>query len=452
MLGAVSRPIASAMRFAFALLAAGVGFGFGGVGAQEQGYWRLSKVLPAEIKPSPPNEAADVVRETRNVYVENTVSTDKGQITTHTYFSSPPLSLFPGQKVTFHASIRRIQNTFGCCFFGTGVDYQFGVSKEPRTTAVMLNGQLNSSDTTNVRDLSGVMKVPDNNYGSASERAEKSLWLAIELNPPRYKKYYQYAWVAGPAPADSKTGDIDLGVPSAQPPSEPSVPSNQPKQAAKACPDNAATQLELQVCRHSAAQGATIRVPIYLLKSDNLANLNLELKYDSAVVKPVGKAEKGPLLGSQVLFESNLGQAGVARLGFAGSGGVSGSGILAYVPFTIVGAPGSRTTVAVHDTAANTAADARPSFALVAGEIAVAQAPAVSEGSSAPKPGPNTSPSPSVPPKPPEPVKVFTALDALKALQMSVNLLTPDMAYDLDKNAQITSNDARLILRRVVER
>jgi hypothetical protein len=35
---------------------------------------------------------------------------------------------------------------------------------------------------------------------------------------------------------------------------------------------------------------------------------------------------------------------------------------------------------------------------------------------------------------------------------MSVGLLAPDMAYDLDKNGQITSNDARLILSRVVGR
>ena len=48
------------------------------------------------------------------------------------------------------------------------------------------------------------------------------------------------------------------------------------------------------------------------------------------------------------------------------------------------------------------------------------------------------------------PPPVFTALDAMKALQMSIGLLTPDMKYDLDKDGQVTANDARLILQQVV--
>ena len=292
------------------------------------------------------------------------------------------------------------------------------------------------------------MKVPENTLGSPAGQAEKSLWVLIEISPPLYKKYYQYAWVAGPLPTTAKTGDIDIPVASTPTSPGSTGPSDQSNQTTKACPDNAA-QLQLQVCRHTAAQGATIRVPIYLLKSDNLANLNLELRYDAAVAKPAGKAEKGPMLGGQALLESNVGQAGLARIGFAGSGGVSGSGILAYVPFTILGGPGSHTTLTLQDTAANTVTNARPSFALVAGEIAVPQGQSTSAD---PKPKSDTPQQPSDPPKQPEPVKVFTALDALKALQMSVGLMGPDMAYDLDKTGQITSNDARLILRSIVGR
>jgi len=192
----------------------------------------------------------------------------------------------------------------------------------------------------------------------------------------------------------------------------------------KPCPDNPAA-LELQVCHIVAEPGAAIDVPIYLLKSTNLANLNLELRYDGAVVKTAGKAKIGPMLNaSQELFESNPNQLGLVKVGFAGTAGVAGSGILAYVPFTVVGAAGSHTVLDIKDTAADAASGAVAKLLLASGDIVV-EAP---------------------PPPPP----VFTALDALKALQMSVGLLPPDMTYDLDKSGQITSNDARLILARVV--
>ena len=120
------------------------------------------------------------------------------------------------------------------------------------------------------------------------------------------------------------------------------------------------------------------------------------------------------------------------------------------MPFKVVGAVGSSTKLELRDTAANTTANPRPAFALAAGEIVVTAGQEPSDGT-----GPSSH-NPPVTPNPPvdtsDQSKVFTALDALKALQMSVSLLSPDMAYDLDKNGQITSNDARLILGRAVRR
>jgi hypothetical protein len=195
----------------------------------------------------------------------------------------------------------------------------------------------------------------------------------------------------------------------------------------KPCPDKPAA-LELQVCHIVAKPGAAIDVPIYLLMSVDLANLNLELRYDGAVVKTAGKAKIGPMLNAaQELFDSNPNQLGLVKVGFAGAAGVAGSGVLAYVPFTVVGAAGSHTVLDIKDTAANAASGAVAKLLLAPGDIVV-----------------------ETPPPPPPPPPVFTALDALKALQMSVGLLPPDMTYDLDKSGQITSNDARLILARVV--
>jgi len=190
----------------------------------------------------------------------------------------------------------------------------------------------------------------------------------------------------------------------------------------------------LQACHVVAKPGATIDVPIYLLKSVDLANLNFEVHYDAAVVKAAGKAKIGSLLnGAKEIFDSNPNQPGTVKIGFAGTGGVAGSGVVATIPFTVVGAAGSHTTLDVKDTSANTASGAVAKLLLAPGDIVVA----------APPPPPPS-------PPPPPPAHVFTALDALKALQMSVGLLPPDMTYDLDKSGQITSNDARLILARVV--
>ena len=50
------------------------------------------------------------------------------------------------------------------------------------------------------------------------------------------------------------------------------------------------------------------------------------------------------------------------------------------------------------------------------------------------------------------PPRTFTTDDALRALRMSVKLLPEDLVLDLDENGQITSNDARIILRRVTKR
>ena len=69
-------------------------------------------------------------------------------------------------------------------------------------------------------------------------------------------------------------------------------------------------------------------------------------------------------------------------------------------------------------------------------------------GETGPKPPTTVSSPPGSPTVPPG--QTFTALDALKALRMSVGSLPADMTLDLDGDRQITSNDARLILGRIV--
>lgn len=394
-----------------------------------------------------------------------------GQVTVRARWTSP-VKMFTRQRAGRYTSALWFGCSAGCKndqgYEPVNIGSRIRSIEEPRNVVDQPDGWARVYDRTDGQrgDFSvWIGSVCNGSYGSVFRIGER-FEVSVEVTPgmtltvvPNEKQGAngstprdQKGDATQPQTPPKKTGDTGTPAPVSPTPPDSAGPSNQPKQTAKACPDNA-SRLQLQVCHHTVAKGATIRVPIHLLESDNLANLNLDLKYDAAVAKPAGKAEKGPLLGSRHLLESNLGQPGLTRIGFAGSAGVSGSGILAYVPFTIVGAPGTHTTLTLQDTAANTVSNTRPSFSLVSGELTVAQGQSPSDGGSAdPKPKTDQQPKPDTTSKPPEPARVFTALDALKALQMSVGLVAPDMTYDLDKNGQITSNDARLILRGVVGR
>lgn len=404
-----------------------------------------------------------------------------GQVTVRARWTSP-VKMFTRQRAGQYTSALWFACSAGCKadqgYEPVSIGSRIRSIEEPRNVVEQPDGWARVYDRTDARrgDFSvWIGSVCNGSYGSVFRVGER-FEVSVEVTPgmtltvvpnenqggngstPRNEK----GDATQPQTPPKKTGDTDTPTPKPTPtptptpvgptPPDSTGPSSQPKQTAKSCPDTT-SRLQLQVCRHTAAKGATIRVPIHLLGSDDLANLNLDLKYDAAVAKPVGKAEKGPLLGSRHLLESNLGQPGLARIGFAGSTGVSGSGVLAYVPFTIVGAPGTHTTITLQDTAANTSSNARPSFSLVSGELTVEREQTPPDGGSTnPKPKTDPQPKPDTTSKPPEPVRVFTALDALKALQMSVGLVPPDITHDLDKNGQITSNDARLILRDIVGR
>lgn len=236
--------------------------------------------------------------------------------------------------------------------------------------------------------------------------------------------------------------------------------SGQTGTASSPCPSNA-TSMTLQACSVKGKPGETVTVPLWLLKGQNLANLNFDLRYDQTVANASGNATKGNFLG-KALFASNLGEGGKARLGFAQSSGVSGSGQIAAVPFKITGKAGQRTALSVSVTTANAVSGSSVTVAALSGEIVVE---GDGEGASTPtgatptgtptgtqKPGGDsgTTSTPGTKPTTTASSPKFTAMDALTALKMSVGLLSPDMKYDLDKNGQITSNDARLILMNVV--
>jgi len=190
--------------------------------------------------------------------------------------------------------------------------------------------------------------------------------------------------------------------------------------------------MELQTCHIVAKPGATVDVPVYLLKSVDLAALNFELSYDPAVIKLAGNPTYGPAMSSpiiQPIWAAHSDHPGNLRIGFVSKAGGSASGVILSVPFTVIGPAGSRTTLELKVTTANGANGTAETILIAPGDLVVEAPP---------------------PPPPPSPPPVFSALDAMKALQMSVGMIPTDMKYDVDKNGQVTANDARLILQQVV--
>ena len=190
------------------------------------------------------------------------------------------------------------------------------------------------------------------------------------------------------------------------------------------------SRFTIQAGRREGKPGEVTTVPIYLLNPDGLANLNITLSYSSGIAQVEGKIVRGNVLGN-TLFESNAGEADQARIGIAGNKALSESGILAHVPFKIVGKPGDRADLKVTVGTANRLDGTTLDADAIAGSILVLDdaggIPGDSDGD-----------------------RTLTAGDALAALKMSVKLLPEKKAADADGDGKVTSNDARLILQKVV--
>ena len=64
------------------------------------------------------------------------------------------------------------------------------------------------------------------------------------------------------------------------------------------------TRMTLQAEKRSVKVGQTVTVPIWLLKTKSVANMNFNVRYDTAVAKATGSFSKGNLLG-RAMFEAN---------------------------------------------------------------------------------------------------------------------------------------------------
>ncbi len=240
--------------------------------------------------------------------------------------------------------------------------------------------------------------------------------------------YYNYKWVEGAPPKDgikipppvddkSSSGNTTGHGSTSQPPAGTVEPAN-------------TTKFTIQAGKRTAKSGETVQVPVFLLNPSGVGNLNTTVSYTSSVAMAEGKPIRGNVLGS-ALFEANAAEAGIARVGVAGSKPLTESGILAHITFKAVGKPGDRTILKVAVTTAN-ANDGKSMLAeTIDGEVII-----VGEGGKIPGDQDGDG--------------EITASDALSALKMSVKLIPENMTLDMDTDAKVTSNDARLILLKAV--
>ena len=172
----------------------------------------------------------------------------------------------------------------------------------------------------------------------------------------------------------------------------------------------------------TVAPGGAVQVPIMLDNAQNVGSLGFQLSYDPAVVQVVN-VPKGALL-APASFTSNTQQPGLIIFGFATTQAVSGDGSAAIVEFKAVGAQGSSSALTLSQVEATDASGASVSVEMFGGQVTIAQ---LSQGDIN---GDNK----------------VSALDALRALRMYVQLEAENLILDMNGNGRVTPEDARIIL------
>lgn len=222
--------------------------------------------------------------------------------------------------------------------------------------------------------------------------------------------------------------------------------------------------MTLQAAQKYAIKGETVLVPVWLIKSNNLANLNFEIDYDPAVIQPEGDLEnyKGNLL-DNALFKPNATLAGRILAGFAQTSGIQTDvGTMVEIPFRVLGNPGDVSPLLLNVTAINDPNGGVLNIDRIPGQVLVVNEdgslPGDDNGGSG---GTGTGTGNGTGGGSDNPGGIQTGdcdgsgilneLDALCALEMSVGLRQERNYVDMEKNGlPITSRDAVIILQRAV--
>ncbi len=188
------------------------------------------------------------------------------------------------------------------------------------------------------------------------------------------------------------------------------------------------TAMTLLAENRKVLAGDMVLVPVWLVNGADVANINFTVGYEGNVAKPEGDPGKGNLLG-EALFSANPKEAGLIRLGFAQSKGLSGTGTVAYLPFRAVGKPGDRTLLHLQVQIINNPGGTVLTIAKIDGSITIVGPDGLVPGDC-------------------DGDGQLTTADAKCALDMSVKLIPEKANMDMDGDGQVTSRDATIILQR----
>lgn len=340
-------------------------------------------------------------------------------------WSAPPVVLKPGDEI-------RIDLGLEARLLEAGWDAHIGTSTYFR---VDLDGAGPAFSNTQV-DKPVEVKGPANGDLPSYKKVEESLtWkvpagrkvlvLTFSFAPNSDGKViYTYEWQEDPKPTVK---------PQPPGPGEDSVgdsPSTNGKENQPQGLGDEVSGLTVRAASRRVNAGETILLPVEILNPSGLANINVVIDYGPDVATVSAKPSPGRLKQNR-LFEANHSESGIVRLGLAGSDPLTKSGQMALIPFVAVGQPGAKTKLKVSVTNANSVSGEKLTPAVIDGEIEV-----VASGGDGSGDVDND--------------MEVTAKDALDALKMSVRLIPIKIVADMDGDGSVTSNDARLILLKVV--
>lgn len=206
--------------------------------------------------------------------------------------------------------------------------------------------------------------------------------------------------------------------------------------------------MTIQAAQRRVIAGDTVLVPVWLIKGANVANINFQVTYNAAVAKPEGTIGKGNLL-DNALFTPNPNQSGIILAGFAQTSGISGTGTVMNVTFRAVGKAGDRTRLEVVVTTINEPGGAAPRIDRIPGEILIVNPDGTVPGGATGASGTTSGP-PGLTRGDCDGDGALTEVDALCALEMSVQLRPSRPLMDVDASNDVTSRDAVIILQRAI--
>jgi len=401
----------------------------------EDGYWKLEKGM------SQPNAGN---YQTNSREFDEVITTFMGDTktkmgTAEVTWTKLPNIVIPGKKYSVTVNSIMIENH--CCYWNIGIYFNprgYGdrcVASHAGSGA----GGLDQGPQTCTYELP-----------KGTESGKSKIEATVQTTGNIY--YYTYIWYSGPPPADAGGTTSSGGAAG-------------PGSGGKAGTPGGG--MALRVDKVKASSGETVSVPVFLDNSTGLANVNFNLIYDVRKVV-VGNTEKGSLVPATTSLVANPRQAGMVRVGLAGSQDITGSGILVKIPFKAVGPAGGRADLKLAITTKGSASGGKPAVQAIDGWIEIggpgggggtgtggSSTGGGTTGTGGTSTGGKTDPG--VKPKPPGGIPGdvngngrLEAIDALQALKMSVGLIDENLIADVDGDGHVTSTDARLILTKVV--